>query len=68
MTKKWGNKVVIVQTSRRSLWYRGNMDAMQAWDVYVEATTIEQACEVVPYLYIHVEARTPLVGYIKTYM
>ncbi len=34
-TKMWGNKVVVVPTSRRSLGYKGKMDAMQAWDVYV---------------------------------
>ena len=66
MTKKWGNKVLWARTSKISLGYNVNMDAMQALDVCVEATTSEQACEVLTYIYMHVEARTRLVGYIKT--
>ena len=61
----WGNKVVVVPTSKRSLGDKGHMDAMQGWDVHVKATTSEQACEAVADLYMHVQAKTPLVGHIK---
>ena len=47
--------------------HKGHMDAVQVLDVHVEAATIEQACEVVAGLYMHEQARTPLVVYIKTF-
>jgi hypothetical protein len=47
MSQKWGNSVVVVPTSKRSLGHKGKLDSMQYWDVHVQAYTIEQAYEVV---------------------
>jgi hypothetical protein len=67
VTQMWRNKVVVVPTSKRSLYHKGIMDAMQAWDVHVQSTAIEQACEAVTDLYMHVQANMSLVDGINTF-
>ena len=68
MAQKWVNNALVVLTSMRSLGHKGKLDTMQAWDVHAQADTIEQACEVVAYLYMHAQARAHLARYTKHFI
>jgi hypothetical protein len=68
MTNKWGNKVMVVPASRRSLGHKGKLDQLQAWDVHVQAQSMDEARQALTDLYMQVQARAPLVGYHKTFM